>query len=269
MKKINNKGFTLIEVLAVLVILSIIMAIAIPSISSSMERSKEKQNESKKKMLASYAEIYVSDNKNAIHKTIGEAGKCYIAISTLKNNGYLSDDANIDADGNNFIGAIVYDSNNNSYEYKEKNQVEDLNINACGDIIDSNETTNTETITISPDSSGDDFYFAKQTQVFRYENQEKFVFKDADADPFDTLDEIIPQVKISGLYSSINDRYFCTNGNDIATIDARLTCDTGQSCRETCQKLYKVISAQVQNDEIILTSQLIDYNDSSFIFDVL
>ena len=123
------------------------MAIAIPSISSSMERSKEKQNESKKKMLASYAEIYVSDNKNAIHKTIGEAGKCYIAISTLKNNGYLSDDANIDADGNNFIGAIVYDSNNNSYEYKEKNQVEDLNINACGDIIDSNETTNTETIT--------------------------------------------------------------------------------------------------------------------------
>ena len=39
----NNKGFTLIELLAVLVILVVIMSIAIPSITSSVERSKAKQ----------------------------------------------------------------------------------------------------------------------------------------------------------------------------------------------------------------------------------
>lgn len=43
MKKLNNKGFTLIELLAVLVILIAIMSIAIPSISSSLDRTKEKQ----------------------------------------------------------------------------------------------------------------------------------------------------------------------------------------------------------------------------------
>ena len=41
MRKLNNKGFTLIELLAVLVILVVIMSIAIPSITSSVERNKE------------------------------------------------------------------------------------------------------------------------------------------------------------------------------------------------------------------------------------
>ena len=44
MKKMNRKGFTLIELLAVLVILVVIMAIAIPSVTSSIERSKDKEN---------------------------------------------------------------------------------------------------------------------------------------------------------------------------------------------------------------------------------
>ena len=43
MKKMNRKGFTLIELLAVLVILVVIMAIAIPSVTSSIERSKDKE----------------------------------------------------------------------------------------------------------------------------------------------------------------------------------------------------------------------------------
>ena len=45
MKKMNNKGFTLIELLAVLVILVVIMSIAIPSITSSVERSKRLNKE--------------------------------------------------------------------------------------------------------------------------------------------------------------------------------------------------------------------------------
>ena len=39
----NRKGFTLVELLAVLVLLSVIMFVAIPSISSSMERAKKKK----------------------------------------------------------------------------------------------------------------------------------------------------------------------------------------------------------------------------------
>ena len=47
MKKLNKRGFTLIELLAVLVILVVIMAIAIPSVTSSIERSKQKEYKSK------------------------------------------------------------------------------------------------------------------------------------------------------------------------------------------------------------------------------
>lgn len=66
MKKLNRKGFTLVELLVVLVILVVIMAVAIPSVTSSIERSKQKQKDSKIELLESAAEIYVDRHKNSI-----------------------------------------------------------------------------------------------------------------------------------------------------------------------------------------------------------
>ena len=57
MNKLNDKGFTLVELLAALVILTAIMGIAIPSISSSLERTKEKQNAARVKVLESAPEF--------------------------------------------------------------------------------------------------------------------------------------------------------------------------------------------------------------------
>lgn len=59
MKKLNKKGFTLVELLVVIVILVIIMSIAIPSITSSLDRSKAKQRDAKVELIESAAEIYV------------------------------------------------------------------------------------------------------------------------------------------------------------------------------------------------------------------
>ena len=59
MKKMNRKGFTLIELLAVLVILVVIMAIAIPNVTSSIERSKDKEKNMKIKLIESEAELYI------------------------------------------------------------------------------------------------------------------------------------------------------------------------------------------------------------------
>ena len=119
MKKINNRGFTLVEVLAVLVILSAIMAIALPSITSSMERNKKKQDDSKKEMLASFAEIYVADHRNSLYNWMSANGKdeCYIKISTLKTAGLLSDDADKDSNGSTIDGVILFNKINNSYTY--------------------------------------------------------------------------------------------------------------------------------------------------------
>jgi len=60
--KLNKKGFTLMELLAVIVIMAIIFAVAIPSISSSVERSKTKQLNAKIEVIEAAGEVYISDN---------------------------------------------------------------------------------------------------------------------------------------------------------------------------------------------------------------
>lgn len=66
MKKINRKGFTLVELLVVLVILVVIMSIAIPSVTSSIERSKQKQYDSKIELIESAVDIYIDRHMNSI-----------------------------------------------------------------------------------------------------------------------------------------------------------------------------------------------------------
>ena len=58
MKRLNRKGFTLIELVAVIAVLVIIMGIALPNITSSIERSKNKQKQAKIELLESAAELY-------------------------------------------------------------------------------------------------------------------------------------------------------------------------------------------------------------------
>ena len=84
MKKMNNKGFTLIELLAVLVILVVIMSIAIPSITSSVERSKAKQREQVINIVKAQAELYADKHKNNLRN--GDI----IEISELFCDGYLT-----------------------------------------------------------------------------------------------------------------------------------------------------------------------------------
>lgn len=65
MKELNKKGFTLVELLVVIVILGVIMSIAIPSITSSVERSKDKQKNQVIKLIESAGELYVDRHKNS------------------------------------------------------------------------------------------------------------------------------------------------------------------------------------------------------------
>lgn len=61
--KLNNKGFTLVELLGVVVILSVIMAIMVPSVNYLINRNKEDNYESLKAGIISAAKVYVSDNR--------------------------------------------------------------------------------------------------------------------------------------------------------------------------------------------------------------
>ena len=112
--KNDNKGFTLIELLAALVILTAIMSIAIPSISSSLERTKVKQDATKKKLLESAAERYVTDHKNAIYKKLNNKNSCYIALDLLD----VNDENKKDSDGNALNGVVEF-TKPNTYNYKD------------------------------------------------------------------------------------------------------------------------------------------------------
>ena len=106
-KRKNQKGFTLIELLAVVVILLAISVMAISSISAAVERNKEKQNDTKKAIIESYAELYYEDHKNSI----GDSG-C-IPVSVLD----LTEDEKKDADGKEFTGKVCRVGNTFKYSH--------------------------------------------------------------------------------------------------------------------------------------------------------
>lgn len=111
MKILDNRGFTLVELLAVVAILVVIMVIAIPNISSSIERSNDKKNSAMEKVLKSEAELYVSKHKASINASA--SNECYISVDSLVDEGYISFD---DLDGYE-NGCLVY--NGTSYVYYE------------------------------------------------------------------------------------------------------------------------------------------------------
>lgn len=59
----NNKGFTLLEVILVVAILGVITLIIVPSVSSLLNKNKSEQYENLKKSIISAAKMYVSDNR--------------------------------------------------------------------------------------------------------------------------------------------------------------------------------------------------------------
>ena len=60
----NKKGFTLVELLAVLVILGILVTIAVPAATSVGDKAKTKMLKTKTKLAMQGAILYLQDNKS-------------------------------------------------------------------------------------------------------------------------------------------------------------------------------------------------------------
>ena len=101
----NNRGFTLIELLAVVVIMLAISVIAVSSISAAMERNKAKQDEAKKEVICSMAELYYEEHKNELIKNQG-TGTISIDITKLD----LSEEEKKKSNGDDFSGSITIDA---------------------------------------------------------------------------------------------------------------------------------------------------------------
>ena len=90
MKRLNNKGFSMVEILAVVVILGVISTVGIVTISRLVDNSRIRYYETQKDQLVLAAQSYANDNKNILPKTIGTVST--ISLKELKDKNYIKEE---------------------------------------------------------------------------------------------------------------------------------------------------------------------------------
>lgn len=120
----NKKGFTLVEVLAVLVILSLLLILTIPSIRDALTNGKNKINEINKKQIEDAAKIIVDEviycNMTEIaKKALGDETSCSNAKTKLIN-GVNIDLKNLGLDDKSSKCSGTINVKIDSETYKEK-----------------------------------------------------------------------------------------------------------------------------------------------------
>ena len=81
-----NKGFTLMELLGVLVILSLLMIILVPNVLEQINNKKGEVSEAQTETILAATELYIDENPNVFYPGY----KGCISFDTLQDNGKLS-----------------------------------------------------------------------------------------------------------------------------------------------------------------------------------
>ncbi len=131
--KKNIKGFTLLELLGVILIITFIILVVVPTINRAVESSKEKLYQAQASNIESAAKIWAADNPNVIPKKNNETTTVF--LYTLKNSGILDDDLinpltdkkfpdntliEIKRDNNFFEYKVIKDSGTEDFIYDEE-----------------------------------------------------------------------------------------------------------------------------------------------------
>lgn len=123
----NNKGFTLTELLVTIVIMGIITGLAFPSIRKLQEENKSEEFKAYEKVLVNATKVYMDSHTNEIEK-----GKCWVLSDDylvehglIKENslksGYTSESKIMiskDGDGNITYSPNIWIKKGNKYVYK-------------------------------------------------------------------------------------------------------------------------------------------------------
>lgn len=86
-RKMNKKGFTLIELIVVIAILAVIAAIAIPIFTGMLGNAKQKAADADAKTIATQAQVYLTDAelKGAAESTFLDSGKATMLATVVSN----------------------------------------------------------------------------------------------------------------------------------------------------------------------------------------
>ena len=117
MVKNNKKGFSLVELLAVVVLLGILSVVAIIGVNSVIKKANIKYYETQENTLKMAAQSYTQDNRSALPKNIGQSKSIY--LKTLQEKKYVEEikDRQGKACNSEDSYVRVFKSSQNSYEY--------------------------------------------------------------------------------------------------------------------------------------------------------
>ena len=126
-----KKGFTLVELLGVIVILGLIAMIAIPTINSSLNSSRDKAYDEQVRTIEDTARTYMSKNSLKLPSQT-EGSMCCLSVSTIqqaglltaddiKNPKYKKDSTEEEEKYENFNGTVIITFTNNKYKYEYAN----------------------------------------------------------------------------------------------------------------------------------------------------
>lgn len=113
----KNKGFTLVELLAVIIVLSIIGLIAIPTVTSIINNSKENAKKVQIEEIIRSAKSWAANNISQL----SEDNTYYLRVQTLIDEGYIAandikDPTNSSKTLNECV-SIVYSTKYNNYQF--------------------------------------------------------------------------------------------------------------------------------------------------------
>lgn len=130
----KNKGFTLTELLMVLIVIGIVSALVIPNISKTLEQQKVKLYN---KQVNQIIEITKSWSAKNLDKLPSDESTIYVSLDTLINEKYLEQDEIIDPrDEEPMSGcvSIIYDLDYNQYNYSFIGK-DDINYGECDNAL--------------------------------------------------------------------------------------------------------------------------------------
>ena len=115
----NNKGFTLTELLAVVFIISVVSAITILSVGNTVNKSKKKISDVQKNNIEEAASIYyLKEGMNEDEIELEQYESC-VELEVLAEKGYIDDVTIIDAvSKEEMTGSVQIIFKDNIYKYK-------------------------------------------------------------------------------------------------------------------------------------------------------
>ncbi|MBQ3021034.1 MAG: prepilin-type N-terminal cleavage/methylation domain-containing protein [Bacilli bacterium] len=128
----NKKGFTLVEILSVIVLISLLLGLGIPGVMKISENMKKKSLNTKIKLIEEAGVFWGQDNKTLLQSITdceiddsGAESNCYkISISSLISEDYLDKENN----SNSYMNPVnnkdlAIDENCKVHVYKKNNRV--------------------------------------------------------------------------------------------------------------------------------------------------